>query len=125
MKRGRPRTLPLPPSHVAQDPYANYVYFVEDPESGLIKIGCTYGMRLMERVREFERAAGYPMRLLAAIVGDRKVERAYHDRFQATRDHGEWFRPSDELNATVTALALQPRIDPLYAAYAYGCESFA
>lgn len=94
-KRG-PKPLYEVPSHVVPDA-PEYVYFVRDPASGLVKIGTTYGPRLMTRVREHERAVGHKVELLAAFPGGRSHERSVHDALRDSRERGEWFRPSPQM----------------------------
>jgi hypothetical protein len=112
----RPRSpLPLIPAHVAipsdDTDCWNFVYFASDPETGLIKIGCTYRLRLQTRLRELEIEIGHPLDLLAVVVGDRKDEKRYHAMFRASRVHHEWFSDSQALrelisvaNQSVTAI---------------------
>lgn len=103
MTRPSQRSSAPSPAHIP--PGADqYVYFLEDTETHLVKIGTTWGRRLMERVREHERTVGRPCVLLAAADGGRRVERAYHDRLRDTREHGEWFRPSPVLTEIVAGL---------------------
>jgi hypothetical protein len=75
----------------------HFTYFARDERTGLIKIGSTYRMRLMQRMRELETETGSAITLLALKAGDHKIERAYHARFKDSRVHGEWFSPSAEL----------------------------
>lgn len=95
---------PIPPhvtAYYETAPHENYVYFAEDPETGLVKIGITFAINVMERVRDHERSIGRPMNLLATVRGSRRDERMYHTALESSRSHGEWFRPSPELSAFV------------------------
>jgi hypothetical protein len=64
------------------------VYFIGG-EDGPIKIGFT--TELPSRLRSLQNSSPVPIRLLAAVHGDRALEAEYHRRFAAHRLHGEWF----------------------------------
>lgn len=90
-------------------PVGPVVYFAE--RDNLIKIG--YSDSLSRRLSGLAHEPTGPgaaitgdVQLLAAIPGDRKMERRLHERFAAQRVVREWFSPSPELNELITELAL-------------------
>lgn len=79
------------------------VYFAQDAETGLIKIGCS---RLpFERVARLEKELGTRLIMLAVMPGWRRLEFSLHCVFAASRVRGEWFTPNKELVEFVLALA--------------------
>lgn len=72
------------------------IYAVQGEDGGLVKIG--YALSSPED-RFSSLQTGSPVRLVlrAVIAGERAEESALHVRFAADRVHGEWFRPSVEL----------------------------
>ena len=75
----------------------SWVYFLRR-QDGLIKIGTS--KNVLARRRSLESAAG-PLELLLTLPGDALVERAFHEKFQSDRVHGEWFEPSKKLLAFI------------------------
>lgn len=69
------------------------IYFIQCTGSKRIKIGCTSVPR--SRVELLTTNNAYPVKLLAAVEGDKYVERAYHDDLLAHRVHSEWFLPAE------------------------------
>lgn len=81
-----------------------HVYFIQQGETGAIKIGHT--RRPVEvRQKELQNSHAEPLRLLAMAPGTQRDERALHDRFAAARLTGEWFTPVPELVAYVRLVA--------------------
>ena len=68
------------------------VYFVREGRRGRIKIGHTTDIE--QRITTLQTSVSEPLRLLAAMPGDRFLERRLHDRFASYRYRGEWFEPS-------------------------------
>ena len=105
MVRHRKPIDPIPP-HLAgivkSEPHGSVTYFAEDTATGHVKIGYSWRPRLMERIRELERELKRPVRLLAVVHGGREVEKGYHQRLAADREHHEWFRPSPPVMACIT-----------------------
>jgi transcriptional regulator with XRE-family HTH domain len=67
------------------------VYFVEDRDTLLIKIGFTSQLKVrLSQIREKHPNA----RTIATVDGGRREERAIHRLFSRYRHEGEWFRPS-------------------------------
>lgn len=67
------------------------VYFLLNPETGLVKIGCT--RHFGRRIKELEEETGQTLIFLAGVDGDLHDERALHAKFEDDRAVGEWFRP--------------------------------
>lgn len=76
------------------------IYFIRSGR--FVKIG--YTKHSMKRRLE-DLQIGNPVRLvvLGMIEGDRKAERAVHDRFIALHVQGEWFTLTDEVRAFIAA----------------------
>lgn len=76
------------------------VYFVQQGEDGPIKIG--FANNLAGRLRGLQTANPYKLHLRLVLHGNRKTEQKFHERFNADRLKGEWFRPSHDLLAFIT-----------------------
>lgn len=82
-----------------------YVYFVQgetkwrrdspSPKDGLIKIG--WATKPEARLDALRRASPVWLQILATIPGTKLLEREFHFRFDAHRQHFEWFSPVPEL----------------------------
>lgn len=86
---------PLTNSHGCME---GHVYFAE-ASNGSIKIGFTADVD--RRLSELSYATGHPVSLLTAVFGDRKTEGYFHRKHSPDNLIGEWFRPSDEVLATI------------------------
>jgi hypothetical protein len=79
------------------------VYFIEAKGADRIKIGFATDPRTRGGII----GAGkhtfcpFPIEVIRIISGDRKVERAWHRRFDHLRAHGEWFDADDELREAI------------------------
>lgn len=73
------------------------VYFIQAGKDGPIKIGTANGVR--RRMANLQSAHYEILELLGIVIGDRDVEREFHERLADSRLRGEWFRPT----ATVLA----------------------
>lgn len=71
------------------------VYFVQDGESGPIKIGTSTNIK--NRMYQLRANAKNDLVLLALIGGGRWVESLLHTLFSHIRIRGEWFHPAPEL----------------------------
>jgi hypothetical protein len=67
-----------------------FVYFVQGRKGGAVKIG--YAVNPQRRLGNMSTGSPVPLRLLAAIPGDRKLEFDLHRFFGVGRLHGEWFQ---------------------------------
>ncbi len=76
---------------------SGFVYFIQACSGGPVKVG--FATDMDRRLSELQ--VGSPVRLwaLAKIPGTRADEREIHRRLAPSASHGEWFWPSDELEA--------------------------
>lgn len=86
---------------------AGSVYFIQDTERGLIKIGFTGKPVEGTKGRLKELQCGNPHLLvcLATIPGDRMTEALLHERFWSERHRNEWFRPAPALLDFIAGLS--------------------
>ena len=77
----------------------SWVYFMQDVETGLIKIG--ESRNPPGRKTQIEQSAQCRLEILATIPQPVPIERLLHFRFEYCRVHGEWFRPDPELLALI------------------------
>jgi hypothetical protein len=75
---------------------AGYVYFIQAPINGFIKIGWTAEHPTV-RLRYLRHGSPVPLEPVAMRRGTRKLEAELHARFAHLRAHGEWFRPGEDL----------------------------
>lgn len=73
-----------------------YVYFIQAPVNGLIKIGVT-DSHPSGRLASLRKGSPVALEPLGFIRGDRLIEHAVHVRFWRSRVHGEWFEPTEDL----------------------------
>lgn len=78
------------------------VYFIQEGDSGPIKIGFTAG-RVGSRLSALQSAHSRPLRIIGTIPGDCGTEIDLHFRFSGHHIRGEWFQPSDELLVFIKA----------------------
>lgn len=71
------------------------VYFIQDPDTGLIKIG--FSTNPYERIRMLTYKAKTLLDVLLVIRGPKTLEKRLHQRFNPIRVQGEWFKPEEEL----------------------------
>lgn len=76
-----------------------FVYFIESPISGAIKIGKSVDPTV--RIETLQIGHSEPLVLLAAIPGTSADETAYHKRFKEHRMRGEWFSPHPDILAEI------------------------
>lgn len=74
------------------------VYFIQDGDDGLIKIGMTK-TTVHERHMNLQMAHASPLYIRGIIRDEspRDLESTIHALFQSHRRHGEWFAPSKEI----------------------------
>lgn len=78
------------------------IYFI-GPEQGVVKIGFTNDLK--QRLRRLQCGSPVPLYVLAAIEGQpQTLEREYHERFKAAREHGEWFLRTIDVNEEIERL---------------------
>ena len=85
-----------------------FVYFIQQGNSGPIKIGFTRD-NLYARVKRLQTGNPLPLKLLAIIDGsDIKTEVSLHSRFSSCRLNGEWFAPTEELLNFINEIKNRP-----------------
>jgi hypothetical protein len=72
------------------------IYFARDEATLLVKIGFTE-REVHDRLREIQTGCPGLLTPLLQMDGTRQDDQAWHDRFAAARERGEWFRPVPEL----------------------------
>lgn len=63
------------------------VYFIKCKQ--YVKIG--HASDVSKRLSELQIGCPFPLKLMAVIPGDRRLERAFHEALHAWRVRGEWF----------------------------------
>jgi len=86
---------PMPPSHPPHPEIHTVVYFIQQGESGPIKIG--FSKDPAARLKTLQASSPHPLRLLRTIHGERPREQSIHSKFRRHRLSGEWFAPVPEL----------------------------
>lgn len=71
------------------------VYFIQGEAAGLIKIGRS--VKFSARLKTLQASSPDRLTALAVIPGARWEEEMLHIRFKEYREHGEWFRPAQEI----------------------------
>lgn len=79
-----------------------HVYVIGSEESPLTKIGVTDDTS--RRLREIQSMSPVPLQVLWKTPGGRPLERALHRYFHWARQHGEWFRLDNPVEAVKEAL---------------------
>jgi len=72
------------------------VYFVQESNSGNIKIGYTGG-DVKSRIDSLKTGNSNNLELVCAVDGGRELECALHILFKKDNIRGEWFKATDEL----------------------------
>jgi hypothetical protein len=76
------------------------VYFIQDEDSGMIKIGVSEHPEL--RLRYLKTGNPHALRILGTVAsGGYLLERRLHKKFKPHRCSGEWFAPVPELTAWI------------------------
>ncbi len=71
------------------------VYFVRDPVTGLVKIGCSRAV--LSRLESLKREYGKGLFIEFLRQGGKKEEHRIHEIFSNKRKHGEWFEWDDRM----------------------------
>lgn len=71
------------------------VYFIQNPETGLVKIGKTKNTSV--RFRQLCNDFNIRLKMLGVIRGYSQQEKRMHRTFQNLKVRGEWFKPSRRL----------------------------
>jgi hypothetical protein len=73
-----------------------WTYFVGSREHGIVKVGKTGCLK--NRMRDLRNSSPVPIKLFAVVFGDHGIEPFLHEKFKASRKHGEWFEISGDIN---------------------------
>lgn len=73
----------------------SFVYFLLNPGSNLVKIGCS--THLESRIRTISSMSGIDLVLLGLLPGGQKKEARLHRQFADLREQGEYFRYEADL----------------------------
>jgi Meiotically up-regulated gene 113 len=84
-----------------------FVYFLERPSTGSIKIG--FSATPERRFRELQTGNDEPLTLLCYLPADQSVEAKFHKMLAPDRLVGEWFAPSGKLRALLFLVMRQLR----------------
>lgn len=84
---------------VSTFPEWNWIYFVGSREHGIVKIGRT--SRLKHRMSNLRNSAPVPVKLFAVVFGDPAIEKVLHELFAKSRQHGEWFKLTDDISECI------------------------
>lgn len=71
------------------------IYFIQAANGGPIKIG--YARKVLPRLKGLQTGHSDQLCVLATMPGDKRNERALHERFVCLRTRGEWFNPGPDL----------------------------
>lgn len=85
---------------------SEFVYFVRAETTRLIKIGISRDM--VQRLKALQTGSPDKLSVMGVIRCERPVdtERAFHAQFRRQHSHGEWFKPSAELDAFIAERAV-------------------
>lgn len=97
-----PRSSPFPSKRAR-------VYFIR-ASTGAIKIG--FAVDPVVRMHSLQTSNPERLELLGSFAGTIAQERALHDRLKASRLHGEWFSPSEEVLSVVDTKLHRRRKSP-------------
>lgn len=72
-----------------------WVYFISAVGTGLVKIGSSKSVKVRLRMLQY----GCPVPLIPMLILNcrRGAEFVFHKVFEGRREHGEWFRPDDQM----------------------------
>lgn len=79
------------------------MYFIQETDSGYIKIGVTENLKLRHRTLQQGNPRVLVMLATMEAPGGVEDEHRLHDHFTADRVHGEWFKPSAKLMELIEA----------------------
>lgn len=79
------------------------VYFLQQADGGPVKIGVSWDVD--RRLATIALWSPHPLVLLAAVPGDKYMERNIQDCFADCHYHHEWFHPEPRLMAAIAAMA--------------------
>lgn len=90
---------PPPRAAVHKIPDGSVIYFLESHDGRMVKIGTSASG--VDRIRNLRSMNAHPLTLRAWLPGSSRVESQWHQRWDAERDHGEWFRLTPGLAAAI------------------------
>lgn len=79
------------------------IYFIENLNNGLVKIGHTNRPR--QRFKSLKYAEKSDLLILGVMDGDVVIEREMHAKFRSSRIRGEWFEKTPELRLFIASSA--------------------
>lgn len=82
------------------------VYFVQNPDTGLIKIGTSHTTPIRMRALAVQEQAN--LKILGVVTGSYQTEKMLHQYFAHLKEHGEWFRPDNDLLDYIANEVLPP-----------------
>lgn len=89
------------------------IYFVQTSDNRFIKIGKANDPS--QRLASLQTGSPVRLKLIGAVPGGHETEHAVHQRFQALRTYGEWFRASDDLLDYITQSLATQKVPPFTA----------
>ena len=89
---------------------ATMIYFIQQGESGPIKIGYTKG-KIKQRIQSLQTGNPEPLKILATMRGTVKDEINLHKAFDAHRLFGEWFDPSKDIMEYIQGLEKHTEVE--------------
>lgn len=99
------RKSPWHPPQIVKS--SNFVYFIESPDLGLVKIGVSTDP--CDRLKSLQTAHPRKLYLRAVIPGDSEVERSIHKKFSHLQEMNEWFRMTDEILSFVENISKEQK----------------
>ncbi len=100
-----------PPRGTNVRKHLSVVYFIRANPSGNTKIGFVRGATaesVANRLATLQVANFEELEVVVAVPGGHERERYFHSLLEESRVRGEWFAPSDELDALVVKLRKNP-----------------
>lgn len=70
------------------------IYFLQAGDNGPIKIGYVTSV---DQIKSWQEGSPVPLKLLATLEGTLEVEAYLHSKFLRFRQHGKWFKGSQEI----------------------------
>jgi hypothetical protein len=78
-----------------QPKHKSVIYFVQGQTTKLIKIGISTNFK--ERIESIKTLSAEQVITLGLMWGNRTIEQLLHMRFKQSHEHGEWFRPTEDI----------------------------
>lgn len=87
---------------------SGWVYVVDAPGSGFVKIGYSGSQWLDRRVRDVQSQNALKLKLIAVARGGTNLESHWHQQFKSYRRHLEWFESTEIVPLFTRAMADAP-----------------